>query len=124
LSSVRVRYLDRGAVVTSLRRLAERLGTERPEVVEVRLFGSLARGERNPRADADVLIVLDASDVPFRERLPLYKPRGSPVPMDLTVCTRDELRRELEAGNRFIQRILAESMLLYARADQGSPATT
>ena len=67
--------------------------------------------------------MLDASDVLFRERLPLYKPRGSPVPMDLTVCTRDELQREVEAGNRFIQRILRESLLLYARGP-GSPART
>lgn len=124
MSSVRVRYLDRDAVVASLRELAERLGAERREIVEVRLFGSLARGERNPRADADVLIVLDGSEVPFRERRPLYKPLGSPVPMDLTVCTRDELEREVAAGNRFIRRILSESVLLYTRAHPEPRATT
>ena len=51
-----------------------RLGAERPEIQEIRLFGSLARGQRNPFADADLLIVLDASDLPVRERIPHYKP--------------------------------------------------
>lgn len=102
-------------MISTLRELAVKLGADRPEVLEIRLFGSLARGERNPRADADLLVVLEASDVPFRDRMPLYKPVGSPVPMDLTVCTREELGREIAAGNRFIRRILAESLLLYAR---------
>jgi predicted nucleotidyltransferase len=101
--------------VSSLRGLAVRLGTERPEILEIRLFGSLARGERNAFADADVLILLEASDLPYRERVPHYKPTAIPVPMDLTVCTRAELERELAAGNRFLQRALHESILLYAR---------
>ena len=119
MSSVRVRYLDRDAVLVKLRELAAEIGAERPEVQEVRLFGSLARGERNPFADADLLIVLDASELPYRDRSPRYRPAGSPVPMDLTVCTRAELDREIAAGNRFIRRIVAESVALYAR---GEPA--
>jgi len=103
-------------VLASLRSLAARLGAERPEIVEIRLFGSLARGERNPYADADVLIVLERSELPIRDRAPVYKPLGSAVPMDLTVCTLEELERERAAGNRFVRRILAESVVLYARA--------
>ena len=117
MSSARVRYLDRDAVLAKLRQLAADLGAERPEVQEIRLFGSLARGERNPFADADILIVLDASDVLYRDRSPRYKSAGSPVPMDLTVCTRAELSREIAAGNRFIRRILAESIMLYSRSE-------
>ena len=116
MSSVRVRYLDKDAVLASLRELAMRLGAERPEIQEIRLFGSLARGERNPFADADLLIVLDASDLPARERIPLYKPSRPPVPMDLTVCTREELARELAAGNRFLKRAIGESLVFYSRS--------
>ena len=115
MSFVRVRYLDRDAVLASLRELATRLGAERPEIQEIRLFGSLARGQRNPFADADLLIVLEASDLPARDRIPLYKPTRPPVPMDLTVCTRDELTHELAAGNRFLRRILGDSLVLYSR---------
>ena len=125
MSSVRVRYLDSNRVLASLHELAMRLGAERPEILEIRLFGSLARGQRNPFADADLLIVLDASDLPVRERIPLYKPTRIPLPMDLTICTRDELARELAAGNRFLRRVLAESLVLYSRpgmAGRLSPA--
>jgi predicted nucleotidyltransferase len=100
----------------AIRHLAERIGAERPEVSEIRLFGSLARGERNPYADADWLVIVDASALSHRDRIPVYKPLGSPVPMDITVCTRAELERELAADNRFLQRILAESLVLYRRA--------
>lgn len=102
-------------MLASLRELAIRLGSARPEILEIRLFGSLARGQRNPFADADLLIVLDASDLPARDRIPLYKPTRAPVPIDLTVCTRHELARELTAGNRFLKRVLGESLVLYSR---------
>jgi predicted nucleotidyltransferase len=115
-SSVRVRYLDRDAVLATLRELAQQIGSTRSEVTEIRLFGSLARGERNPYADADWLVILENSPLSPRDRIPAYKPVGSPVPMDITVCTREELNREVAAGNRFLQRILAESLVLYQRA--------
>ena len=85
------------------------------EIAEIRLFGSLARGTVNPYADADLLVVLDATDLPFRDRLPRYKPMGSPVPLDVMVCTREELSRELSAGNRFVRRMVDDSILLYGR---------
>jgi predicted nucleotidyltransferase len=118
---VRVRSLDRNAVVATLRTLAARVAAERPEVLEIRLFGSLARGERNPWADADWLVVLEHSDRPYRDRPPLYKLAGSPVPMDVTACTHEELERELAAGNRFLRRVLDESLVLYARAVAPTP---
>jgi predicted nucleotidyltransferase len=90
-------------------------GATHKEIAEIRLFGSLARGTANPYADADLLIVLDATELPFRDRLPHYKPLGSPVPLDVTICTRDELARELAAGNRFVRRMVDDSIVLYAR---------
>jgi predicted nucleotidyltransferase len=112
---VRARSLDRPSVLATLRALAAHHGAARPEIEEIRLFGSLARGGANPHADADLLIVLDATDLAFNDRLPRYKPLGSPVPMDVTVCTRAELTRELAAGNRFVRRMLDESIVLYTR---------
>jgi uncharacterized protein len=114
-NSVRVRSLDRPRVLATLRTLAARQGAARPEIEEIRLFGSLARGAANPHADADLLVVLDATELAFIDRLPRYKPLGSPVPMDVTVCTRAELARELAAGNRFVRRIFNDSIVLYTR---------
>ena len=36
-------------------------------------------GAANPHADADLLVVLDATELAFGDRLPRYKPLGSPV---------------------------------------------
>ena len=122
-SSVRVRSLDRDAILAALGTVTARLGQERPEIAEIRLFGSLARGTRNPYADVDLLIVLDQTELPFKDRLPRYKPVGCPFPMDMTICTREELARELAAGNRFVHRVLGESIVLYAR-DRGVAGTS
>lgn len=116
MGSVSVRSLDRERVLAALREAASALGAAHPEVREVRLFGSLARGERNPYADADLLVVLDGSGLPVRDRAPVYKPAGLPVPADVIACTRAELDREVAAGNRFVAGALAESVVLYARA--------
>ena len=112
---MRVRSLDRPGILATLYTLAASQGAARPEIEEIRLFGSLALGAANPHADADLLIVLDATELAFGDRLPRYKPLGSPVPMDVMVCTRAELARELAAGNRFVRRILDDSIVLYTR---------
>jgi predicted nucleotidyltransferase len=105
--------------MAELASLAIKEGAARAEIEEIRLFGSLARGTANPYADADVLIVVEATDLAFNDRAPRYKPFGSPVPMDVTVCTRAELTRELAAGNRYVRRIVDESIVLYAREANG-----
>ena len=116
LSSVTVRSLDRDATIADLRRLAGEIGAAHPEITEIRLFGSLARDERNPYADADLLIVIESCEDSPRDRGPRYRPDRSPVPLDLTVCTRAELDREVAAGNAFVLRALEESIPLYGRA--------
>lgn len=102
-------------MLDATREAAGRLGGVRPEIREIRLFGSLARGERNPYADADLLVVVDHTELASRDRGPHFRPDGVPVPVDVTVCTAAELERELAAGNRFLTRILGESLLLDAR---------
>jgi hypothetical protein len=118
LGSVVVRFLDREKVLAGLRDIAAAIGAAHPEVREVRLFGSLARAERNPYADADLLIVLEACDVPYRDRSPIYKPAGAPIPTDIIACTQAELEREVAAANPFVHRVLAESLSLYTRLDR------
>lgn len=47
--------------------------------------------------------------------MPRYKPLDTPVPVDLTAVTADELEREVAAGNPFVAQILRESVVLYER---------
>jgi hypothetical protein len=61
--SVRIFWLDREAALQQIRTAATRLVQERPEVVAVYLFGSLAKDRATPRSDADLLIVLRYSPI-------------------------------------------------------------
>ena len=84
------------------------LRMRRPEIDRAVLFGSLQRGDAVPGSDADVLMVVDSTDLPFRERAAAYPLEGVGVPVDLFVYTRAELDDMLAAGNRFVSRALAQ----------------
>lgn len=111
---VRVFRLDREAVVARLRARAERLLAEEPRVVEVRLFGSLARGDAHPGSDADLLVVVGDGAGPFRDRIPAIARHfsGVGVGCDVFVYT-DEERTRLTG--RFARAVLDEGIVLATR---------
>lgn len=75
------------------------MGRARPEIEEIWLFGSLARDKAAPDSDADILIVVDASDLSFA---------------DMLVYTRAELERMQTEGSPFLQQIERASRALAA----------
>ena len=79
-----------------------------PEIERAVLFGSLQRGDAVPGSDADVLLVLRTTDLPFSQRAAVYRPDGVGIPVDLFVYTRTELEGMLAADNRFVSRALAD----------------
>jgi uncharacterized protein len=112
--SVRIISLDRNRLLAELRQIAGRLSADHPEVAEVRLFGSLARGDQLGTSDVDVLILLrHTTETDPVHRILTFLPyfdlnRGS----DLLVYTLAELEGRLAAGDRFIQRIWTESIAI------------
>ena len=78
------------------------------EIERAVLFGSLQRGDAVPGSDADVLLVLRTTDLPFSERAAVYRPEKVGIPVDLFVYTRSELDDMLADDNRFVRRALAE----------------
>jgi uncharacterized protein len=112
MSEVVFHRLDLPAVMAELERYArDELGV-RPEVSEVILIGSLARGDWSARSDADIVVLVDRTDRPGPFRGPDYAPRCSPgVPVDVLVYTPQEqeswtprFRREVERGRRMYER--------------------
>jgi predicted nucleotidyltransferase len=85
---------------------------DHPEIEQVLLFGSLARGEAVPGSDADLLLILSSSVLPFIERIPRYLPTGLPLGIDVFPYTRDEIDRMLATGNHFIRQAVKEGIIL------------
>jgi len=113
-SSVKIISLDRDRLLADLRRIARKIYAEHPEVAEVRLFGSLARGDHTGTSDVDVVILLHhtmESDPVQRIRnfLPYFDLGRA---CDLLVYTLDELQERLSANNPSMQRIWSESILI------------
>jgi predicted nucleotidyltransferase len=114
-SSAGARFLDRDAVLRSLRRIAEQLLRDRPDVRGVALFGSLARGDYSLRSDADILVCLrSASGNRIADRIPAFLEPflEAPVPVDILPLTGSEIRRRLEDSRPFWTRILREAIIL------------
>ena len=117
-SCVRVFRLDSDGTLARLRQRAGALLEARADVLEVRLFGSLARGEARPGSDADVLIVLRASSVSFLDRGAELTRHftGIGVGCDILVYTQAELARLQAQGGGLVRAVFREGLVLASRS--------
>jgi len=111
LSSARVFFADKERVLREVRVWASEL-RKRPDVVKVGLFGSYATGTYGPRSDVDLLILLAASDKPFRDRIPDFLPSNFSVPCDVFPYTKAEIENLQRDGSPWIKHILQEVVWL------------
>ena len=83
-------------------------------MAELRVFGSIARGDHVGLSDVDVLIVLadGESGDPIERIRSFYPYFDLPIGVDLLVFTQDELKCRREEGDPFIERLWQESQLL------------
>jgi len=115
--SVQVFWLNLDQVRTCLKKVVNRMVENRPEVEEVFLFGSLARGDAAPGSDADILVVLRESPLPFLERPMHYPLDFCGIGMDVLVYTRAEMAQMQTNGNHFFDTVYREGICLYRRTD-------
>ena len=111
-ASVKVFWLDRPHLIERLKSAAQALIEQHPEIEQIVLFGSLARGDAVPGSDADLLIVVSHSAEPFLGRAVRYRPAGVGVGVDVVAYTREELAALLAAGNAFVRQALRDGMVL------------
>lgn len=78
------------------------------EIERVVLFGSLSRGDAVPGSDADILLVLRESSLPFHDRSVYYMPEGAGIGVDIFAYTRAEIEEMINSKNTFIIRALKE----------------
>ena len=112
--SVKIISLDRKALLDRLRVIARQLCRAFPEIKDVRVFGSIARGDHVGTSDADVLVVLKegGSADPLERARAFYPYFDLPVGVDVLSCAEDELNCQLQAGNHFWTGVWASSRSL------------
>jgi uncharacterized protein len=111
-ASVKIMSLDTDEVITRLRKKAREALELNKEIVSVWLFGSLARGKALPGSDADVLIVLERSELQFSSRIDQFSDQFSNVgvPVDVLPVTTSEL--ETKKNDPFWAKICTERQRL------------
>ncbi|MFA5787859.1 MAG: nucleotidyltransferase domain-containing protein [Actinomycetota bacterium] len=87
-------WLDREEAARRLEEAATHLVSSRSDVVAVYLFGSLAEGRAVPGSDADLLIVLDRSELRWMDRPAEFSAffDNAGVPVDLFCYTEEEAK--------------------------------
>ncbi len=114
-----VHQLEPGAFVVDPH-IEERLKDVTGRIVEafapqsIILFGSYAYGQPNSDSDVDLLVVIESDERPAARAMRvsrLLRPR--PFPMDILVCTPQEIQDRLEMGDYFIREVLEQGKVLY-----------
>jgi predicted nucleotidyltransferase len=115
MSGVKVRFLRREEVLPRLSARARELVTSRPDVLEVSLFGSLARGDHGAGSDADVYILLKSDTRRFIDRVPEFADHFSDVGVPVEVFPYTLQEKEKMKGRAFLITLDREKMLLASR---------
>lgn len=113
-SSITIFLLDVAAARAQVAAAVQRLAARHREVERVVLFGSLARGDAVPGSDADLLVVLSHTDLPFLDRIRHYTPTGAGIGVDVFPYTREEWETKRAAAPHWAQEI-ASGITLYQR---------
>ena len=117
--SVRVFRLDRDGTIARLRERAKRLLAASPDVVEVRLVGSLARGDARPGSDADLLVLLTDAHGSLLDRAARLAPyfAGAGVGCDVLAYTEAEWAQLQRERRRIVGAADAEGIVLARRGE-------
>lgn len=106
--TVRVFSLDRARTIRQVRKAMKKAQAKHSEIERVVLFGSLSRGDAVPGSDADILLVLRESSLPFHDRSVYYMPECAGIGVDIFAYTRAEIEEMINSKNTFILRALKE----------------
>lgn len=115
MSGVKVRFLNREEILNRIVPLAEELLSSRKDVLEINLFGSLAKGNHAPGSDADIFILLKEDPRRFTDRIPEFLDHFSKIglPVEVFPYTQEEIAKMQDRG--FIKTMLKEKVVLVSR---------
>jgi len=114
LTSAVLRWPDAKAVHAAVLAWTREAVAAHPEVQRIGYFGSYARGDWGVGSDLDVVIVVDASVIPFERRGISWDFSALPVPTDVVVYTAREWEG-LRGSARFGGSVAAATVWVYRR---------
>jgi uncharacterized protein len=111
--SVKVTFTNREQILKALKNLIQEWTQQHPELEQVILFGSFARGDYFPGSDVDVLLILEKSDQPVLNRIREFLPTHFPVDIDIFPYTRDEIQRIITDPHSLVVQALSQGTQMY-----------
>ena len=114
LHSSVVVWPDAKMVDQAVRRWAEEMTAERPQVLRVGYFGSYARGDWGVGSDLDLVLVVERAEEPFELRAARWDVTRLPVPAEALVYTALEWE-SVAASTRFGQALAREAVWVYEK---------
>jgi len=112
LGSVRIISVDHESLIHTLKEKSISIKADHPEIIKILLFGSFSKGNFLPESDIDILLIIEATDIPFLERKERFRPffRDIPFDVNILVYTKSEIDLMHENGNLFIKDIFKEAI--------------
>ena len=115
LNSSILKWPDAQTVDQGVRRWAEKVVLNRPDVQRIGYFGSYARGDWGVGSDLDLIIVVERAEQPFERRGAQWDVTDLPVPADVLVYTQEEWQ-SLNQNRRFLSSLTHEAIWVYGKS--------
>ena len=113
-NSVTVTYLGGPATIQALKKIVAEIRAANPDVLEISLFGSLARGDYAPGSDADLFILVEEDGQRPMDRIVRFLrlfSRG-PIAVDVLAYTPAEVETMRRERNLLLAQIEREKIKL------------
>jgi uncharacterized protein len=110
---VKVTFTNREQILKALEDLIQQWTQRHPELEQVILFGSFARGDYFPGSDVDMLLILEKSDQPFLSRMVKFLPAHFLIDIDIFPYARDEFERIIKEPHSLVGQALSEGKRMY-----------
>lgn len=115
LNSSVIKWPDKQTVIKALKKWVKKEAEKRPELERLGYFGSYARGDWGVGSDLDLIAIVEAISLPFERRSIDWDLHNLPVPTDILVYTKDELKNFLKQERAFTKIIEKEVVWIYSR---------
>lgn len=116
LTSSVLRWPDKETVERAVRRWAQALAQQHPEILRVGYFGSYARGDWGVGSDLDLILVVStpSAKTSFSQD-PTWSASELPVPADVFLYTEEEWQALRKSARRFARVLQDEVVWVFVR---------